>query len=58
MRKEEVPVTTFVVDGGIFDGTMVSAMAMVTRDEDVEHEGYRLVIFHAEAKRKWHWQGC
>jgi len=25
MRKEEVPVTTFVVDGGIFDRTMVPA---------------------------------
>jgi len=51
-------VTTLIVDGGIFDGTAAPAMAMVARDGDVEHEGYRLVIFRAEAKRKWRRQGC
>jgi len=58
MRNEEAPVITFVVDGDIFEGTPTLVIVVVTRDGDVEHEGYRLVIFHAEAKRKWRWQGC
>ncbi|QCE03936.1 hypothetical protein DEO72_LG8g1968 [Vigna unguiculata] len=58
MRNEEAPVITFVVDGDIFEGRATPAIVVVTRDGDVEHEGYHLVIFHAKAKWKWRWQGC
>jgi len=38
MSNEEAPVKTFVVDENIFDRTTTSAMALVTRDGDIEHE--------------------